>query len=311
MGSLYSALFIFFFMFAMIAYFNVVTGVFAEKAMSLATPSEQEVRTKRHAKQISDASELISLLKHILHVEGTADLTMASLDKFIAHPEGLAFFEGRGMNATSARHFLQVLVNLGGQDRIDVTTFISSCVKLDGPATYMDLHVMHVELKSTQMSLHKLHRELRNLKGPSSKTQAVLSEFASTRVQPETPLSREWSDPTGNFQVDVSSPPVSFQRESSANRQATQIESLFQREHSGNVQLLSRQGSGSNFAIPTLHAQPVPGIDSADLHQQARRMLPETPTTPHQTMYPTTPQRAPYKASVKEVAGADCTYHAV
>merc|ERR1712091_827308 len=82
MGSVYCILFLFFFLFAIMAFFNVVTGVFCEKAMSLARPGPHEVMIRRQLKEVQDASELIKLLKEIIGFDGSANLTLASLEKF-------------------------------------------------------------------------------------------------------------------------------------------------------------------------------------------------------------------------------------
>jgi len=52
MGSAYSLLFIFFFCFAVIAFFNVVTGVFCEKAMSLARPGPHEMMVRKQNQEV-------------------------------------------------------------------------------------------------------------------------------------------------------------------------------------------------------------------------------------------------------------------
>merc|ERR1719424_1744235 len=68
MGSIYTTLFLFFYLFAIMAFFNVVTGVFCEKAMSLAKPGAVELMVRRQYKEIRDASDLIVLMRKILKI---------------------------------------------------------------------------------------------------------------------------------------------------------------------------------------------------------------------------------------------------
>merc|ERR1719329_233361 len=63
LGPAYDYLYLFFVAFALIAFFNVITGVFAEKAMALAMPSMEEMTSRRRTREVKDAEELVVLLK--------------------------------------------------------------------------------------------------------------------------------------------------------------------------------------------------------------------------------------------------------
>jgi len=159
MGTTYSILFLFFYLFAIMSFFNVVTGVFCEKAMSLARPGASELMVRRQAKEIRDASELIKLMRKILKLppDHAPALTATTFDDFLTNPEVITYFEMRGLNPSTAHRFFQVLSDVNQTNEIDFKTFVSACVKLDGPASSIDLHVLSVELKAVQMSLHNLH----------------------------------------------------------------------------------------------------------------------------------------------------------
>merc|ERR1719321_1522484 len=66
LGPAYDYLYIFFIAFTLIAFFNVITGVFAEKAMTLALPSMEEMTSRRRSREVKDAEELVALLKRLL-----------------------------------------------------------------------------------------------------------------------------------------------------------------------------------------------------------------------------------------------------
>merc|ERR1719456_614233 len=66
MGPVYDYLYLFFMAFTLIAFFNVITGVFAEKAMSLAAPTMDELTTRRQGREVKDATELVELLGRVL-----------------------------------------------------------------------------------------------------------------------------------------------------------------------------------------------------------------------------------------------------
>jgi len=159
-GVVYQLLFFFFYLFAILAFFNVVTGVFCEKAMSLARPGAQELMVRRQAKEVKDATELIGLMKKILKFEEKAPpLNGEMFDELLTHPEVITYFEVRGMNPSTCHRFFQTLVDIDQKDDIPFRTFVSACVKLDGPASSIDSHVLSVELKAVQLSLHNLHSQ--------------------------------------------------------------------------------------------------------------------------------------------------------
>merc|ERR1719359_510478 len=87
LGSMHSFLFLFFVAFYYIAFFNVITSVFCEKAMSLATPTTSELVAKRIEKEHHDALELMSLLRNSLNDDGSNTLNAQQVAKFVNHPE--------------------------------------------------------------------------------------------------------------------------------------------------------------------------------------------------------------------------------
>lgn len=104
---------------------------------------------------------------------------MASLDELISHPDGEAYFKIRGLNIPSARRFFRVLIDITHSDHVDLPTFVSACVKLDGTASSIDMHVLLVEMRSVQMSLHNLDRQLRSLDGHSTSNVQEVSKAMS------------------------------------------------------------------------------------------------------------------------------------
>jgi len=162
LGPQYNYLFLFFISFLLFAFLNVVQGVFCEKAMSLALPSASEKMHMRYDKEFADAKELYSLLDRMLcDKNGVVASTMdsASFSTFVTDPEVEKFFEIRGVKPSSAQRFFRLLCELNQTDHVDVPTFVSSCVKLDGFASSIDVHCLSVrqlyglhQMQSIQMS---------------------------------------------------------------------------------------------------------------------------------------------------------------
>merc|ERR1719359_1947906 len=87
MGPVYDYLYLFFMAFTLIAFFNVITGVFAEKAMSLASPTTEDMARKRKGREIKDAQELVGVLNRVLKKGGTEGISAAAFHDLMSHPE--------------------------------------------------------------------------------------------------------------------------------------------------------------------------------------------------------------------------------
>jgi len=195
LGPMYSLLFIAFMASYLLAFFNVITAVFCEKAISLAQPTLNELIHRRREKEFNDARELVALLRRVMGDSGTEGstsqgrksqrdgehntrkyITLKEFDTFIRSPEVEIYFEVRGLKSLSAKKFFKTLCQVYGSDRIDFATFISTCVRLDGRASTIDTHITCLQadlLKGNfdelthDWSLHatNAHRKIDELKG--------------------------------------------------------------------------------------------------------------------------------------------------
>jgi len=155
-GIAYDYLFLFFMNFSLLAFLNIVVGVFCEKAMSLAsTPSTEELVSIRNRKEQGDAEELLDLL-HLFVEPGTTVLDSAVFDKFIEHSHVVTFFEVRGVKPSSVRRVYNILCGFSTSDGADFVAFVSTIVKLDGLPSALDVHALSVR----QVQAHHNHREV-------------------------------------------------------------------------------------------------------------------------------------------------------
>jgi hypothetical protein len=177
LGVQYEYLFLFFLTFYHFAFFNIIVGVFCEKALNIAKPTLNELLAERYQKEFNDARQLYTLLGSHLQIQdgegglpkkmtSARSLQKKSLEKvretgrieeehfnsFIEEPEVERFFEVRGVSPSSARRFFRLLCELRGDTSVDFPTFVSACVKLDGSASSIDMHVMSIR------QLHEMHQ---------------------------------------------------------------------------------------------------------------------------------------------------------
>jgi hypothetical protein len=143
LGAMYNILFVVFIGSYVLAFFNVITATFCEKAIALAAPTLQELITRRLEKEYADAKELVKLMTRLLENDDTGGirtLTAHQFEDFIRNPEVEIYFEVRGLKALSAHKFFKTLCQVHQTDRIDFATFVSACVRLDGQSSTIDMH---------------------------------------------------------------------------------------------------------------------------------------------------------------------------
>jgi hypothetical protein len=185
LGPLYTVLYFFFFLFALMSFFNVITGVFCEKAMSLARPGPHEQMIRRRQKEMRDAKEMIALLKKVVGLSGPT-ISDEDFDALMEDEEIVTYFEVRGLSTTSARRFFTVLKQLTKEETLDFATFVSACVKLDGPASSIDLHVMDMETRAIQEAMKQLQHDLMDhIKIVDAKVDA--GQYVGTSVAADAP----------------------------------------------------------------------------------------------------------------------------
>jgi hypothetical protein len=167
LGPFYDALFIVFVGTYFLAFLNVVTATFCEKAMTLAVPTTMELSQARINKEYADAQELFELLTRVLDDEGSHRISRHRFDDFMSHPEVEIYFEVRGLKSTSAHRLFKTLCEVQDTDTLDFATFISACVKLDGTASTIDMHcqsvrALHLHHKLSCMT-KELHEETKDI----------------------------------------------------------------------------------------------------------------------------------------------------
>lgn len=176
-GGMHAVLFLFFVGFYYFAFFNVITSVFCEKAMSLAAPTQCELIAKRIQKEHRDALGLKSLLKKSLGASADHAIDAQQVADFVNDPEVELFFNVRGLKSCSAHKLYRMLCEVHGTDKIQIGEFISSLVKLDGAANSIDAHCLQVRQS------HGLN-QMKGIQKEQSKEIAFLRDILEDVHQP-------------------------------------------------------------------------------------------------------------------------------
>lgn len=160
-GTAYGNLFLLFINFSLLAFLNVVVGVFCEKAMNLASvPTTEELLSQRGRQQEGDAVDLLALL-HLFQAGNGPMIRKRTFNEFIGHPHVISYFEVRGVKPSSIRRIFNVLCDISDSECVDVRSFVSTIVKLDGLPSALDLHALSCRQIHAQ-HVQKLHNNAKH-----------------------------------------------------------------------------------------------------------------------------------------------------
>lgn len=153
LGPVYSFLFLLFVDFYFLAFANVIVSVFCEKAAAVSKPHTEELIGLRHAAEVADAKELLSLLhRNLPGRHGNAHIDIAQFDEFLEMEEVELYLKVRGISSASARRFFHMLCDFQHSSQVDFATFVSALVRLDGVGSEMDSYAFGV------CQIHSLHQ---------------------------------------------------------------------------------------------------------------------------------------------------------
>jgi voltage-gated sodium channel len=139
-GDLNCGLFLFFISFTQIAFMNILTGVFVETAMKLAEPDMVEVVMERRKAEEMEKSEL----KHLASALDTDGSNLVSHAEFMMQmrkPNSplRTYLEGLGLDKVAVQRFFAMLLESSKHKEVDLDTFVQGCMKMNKPATTLDL----------------------------------------------------------------------------------------------------------------------------------------------------------------------------
>ncbi|CAE6912630.1 Scn11a [Symbiodinium sp. CCMP2592] len=145
MGSFYPVVFLSYTFFFIFALFNILTGVFVERAVAAALPDREELIAQERKKILKQVEDLRALFK-ALDSDRSGKISKA---EFLADMEDdriVSYMHTLGLDMHDAEHFFDLLASDRNQQEVDIDTFIEHCMSMKGTATAMDLHKQLVQV---------------------------------------------------------------------------------------------------------------------------------------------------------------------
>lgn len=154
LGVLYEVMFNVYITFVVFAVMNVVTGIFCQNAIECAAKDEEEVI----AEQMDAQGEYVARLQKLFTNLNEYNDGEVTIDDFLNHmenPKVQAYFSAMGLDAADAQTIFRVLDTDNGGS-VEMSEFISGCLKIRGPAKRLDIAEMSTRLGTLEKQLLRL-----------------------------------------------------------------------------------------------------------------------------------------------------------
>jgi len=151
-GSFASGCFILYIGVVGLAITNVITSIFVDKAIRIASPGLHEQMMLKRREDLDLISDLRNLFS-MIDVDTSLTISRSELLASLSNIKVASYFELQGLDIRDAEAFLDVLTTACGQDEIDIDTFILGFLCMKGPAN-------HVDVVSLSFRMNKMHQHL-------------------------------------------------------------------------------------------------------------------------------------------------------
>eukprot|EP00929_Paragymnodinium_shiwhaense_P002113 TRINITY_DN102302_c0_g1_i1.p1 TRINITY_DN102302_c0_g1~~TRINITY_DN102302_c0_g1_i1.p1 ORF type:complete len:662 (+),score=106.08 TRINITY_DN102302_c0_g1_i1:50-2035(+) len=145
-GPMLSVVYLFFVIFFQVAVWNIVTSVFIENTMNMGGPDRDEEVFNKRRQDRSDAKELLAVCKEA-DTDFSGTVSVDEFDSFMDNAKFRSFLELRGIDIKDTRMFFHMIKTTTHCTEIELEDFVTTCLKVRGPATSVDLHAMMWESK--------------------------------------------------------------------------------------------------------------------------------------------------------------------
>jgi len=165
-GTFGSVMYICYIVFMWLSVTNIITSIFVDKALKLAKP-DLEDRMLEVCRDNLDAAEDLKKLFRAIDVDGSEALTREEFKQTQKNVLVQEFFQMRGLSITHIDMFFEMLVSASPDERIDMSTFVSGCLRMRGQATNIEVMSLdhRLQILSNLVGTHidEYRRDIRDL----------------------------------------------------------------------------------------------------------------------------------------------------
>jgi len=135
-GSFYPAVFLSYTFFFIFALFNILTGVFVERAVAASLPDREELISEERKKLFQQVEDLRNLFK-ALDTDGSGKITKAEFINDMKDDRIVSYMNMIGLEMHDAEHFFDIIAD--DCEEVDIDAFIEHSMAMRGNATALDM----------------------------------------------------------------------------------------------------------------------------------------------------------------------------
>jgi hypothetical protein len=145
-GAWQAFVFLFFLFFFNFSLFNILTGLFVEKAVKAACPSTYELIMQQRKKAHEDSAELYHLCE-ILDTNNSGSISRSEFESLMLNPTLVAYMAALGLQVHEVEDFFRVVAGSHEND-VAIDRFVEGCMLMKGAATALDVQSALYEVRS-------------------------------------------------------------------------------------------------------------------------------------------------------------------
>eukprot|EP00747_Dinoflagellata_sp_TGD_P057025 gnl/TRDRNA2_/TRDRNA2_150416_c0_seq1.p1 gnl/TRDRNA2_/TRDRNA2_150416_c0~~gnl/TRDRNA2_/TRDRNA2_150416_c0_seq1.p1 ORF type:complete len:688 (+),score=136.53 gnl/TRDRNA2_/TRDRNA2_150416_c0_seq1:104-2167(+) len=147
-GSVYAFVFIFYIGFFEFALFNILTALFVEHAMKIATPDRNAMIFEQRRQAIADTQDMIRFCSEM---DGDNDgrITLDEIKTCLRSQKARAHLALQGLDVQDAEMFFMLLAAETGTEDVDIVQFAEGAMKMKGTANAMDIQTLMLKQRVT------------------------------------------------------------------------------------------------------------------------------------------------------------------
>jgi hypothetical protein len=159
-GPFYAGLYVLYTFFFTFALFNILTGIFVEKAVCAATPDRDDLVLVQRRKARQDAAEFRHLC-HVLSGSQKDTVTWEDFERQMHNEVMVAYMAAIGLEVHDVELFFKIVAGTAEHGEVSIDRFVEGCMQMRGAATGID---MQREL----FELHMLHKDVKRFETQSN-----------------------------------------------------------------------------------------------------------------------------------------------
>lgn len=159
-GDFYAVVFLFFTFFFSFALFNILTGVFVEKAVLAASPDRDELIMEQRLKGLREADEF-RLLCTRLDLDNTGTISLDEFKENMQDDMMVSYMASVGLEIHDVELFFHVITDGDKKEEVSIDIFVEGCMAMKGPATALDVQKQIYEMNCVSKRLQTFQAESR------------------------------------------------------------------------------------------------------------------------------------------------------